>query len=152
MTMTSGMKRFRSIVGPVLVVAAIFGPIAFLEASLRSNQTPKLSDPHSVQGTFIVGTMKKNDEDPYVFRGVDGREYAFHCDRIRGRRGLNICLYPGRGNPAGELSGRRVEVRYLTAQYPANYTGPWEPHLIILSVRENGRVLFRNSVWMKAAP
>ena len=59
MTMTSGMKRFRSIVGPVLVVAAIFGPIAFLEASLRSNQTPKLSDPHSVQGTFIVGTMKK---------------------------------------------------------------------------------------------
>ncbi|WP_029914279.1 hypothetical protein [Caulobacter sp. UNC358MFTsu5.1] len=135
----------------LLLFAPLFGFIAYMQYRQLQPKTPEVRGPIAVQGIFPYSTTGADRRDPYLFQGEDGREYQFNCDQVHGGRGphFNICLYPARGNPAGELGGRPVEVRYLALQYPAGWLGATEPHLVMLSVRENGRVLYRNNIWVR---
>jgi hypothetical protein len=152
--MTDGMRRFWGVVGPILLVAAILGPIAYLHANRVGGKTPKVTGPYAVQGAFTVHTTATDSVGGYGFEGEDGRKYVFYCDPLRNGRGLplNTCLAYRGGTPAPDLGGRPTEIRYIAAQYPPSWLGATAPHLIILSVRENGSIVFRNNVWLKAAP
>lgn len=137
----------------LLLLTPFIGVVVYLQFQQLSPRTPEVRGPLVVEGIFPYSTTVADRRDPYLFQGEDGRRYQFYCDKVEGGRGphFNICLHPARGNPAGELGGRPVEVRYLALQYPASWLGATEPHLVILSVRENGQVLFRNNVWIRTA-
>jgi hypothetical protein len=152
--MTRGAKRFWGGVGTALVVAVILGPIAYLQANRIGDKTPKVTGPYVMRGMFIVQTAGADSAGGYRFQAEDGRKYSFYCDPVTRGRGLslNTCLAYRDGAPAPDLGGRPLEVRYIAAEYPSDWLGATEPHLIMTSVRENGRVVFRNTVWMKSAP
>ena len=137
----------------ILVLGTFFAWLGYSYYTLPTNWPPEVSGPYVVQGVFPFSTMEAENTGPYLFQAEDGAERQFYCDRVWGGRGpqYNICLHPARGNPAGELGGRRLEVRYLALQYRANWLGASGPHLVILSIRENGRVLFRNNLWIRTS-
>lgn len=137
----------------LLLLAPFLCVIGYLQYNQLNPKAPEVRGPLVVHGLFPYSTTGADNKRPYPFQGEDGRQYEFNCDKVQDGRGpqFNICLHPARGNPAGELGGRPLEVRYLVLQYPADWLGATAPHLVILSVRENGRVLFRNNIWIKTA-